>query len=71
MTPAKLNADDLKAFCLQELVVAAIGVPPDVQALYNNLEPVIDPFWDDEDEEEDPEGTEDADDEEDTNVEEA
>lgn len=39
----KLKLDELVTICLSEGVIHAVGVPPDVQALYDHLKPVIDP----------------------------
>ncbi len=41
LTKSKLP--DILDFCLTDMVVKAIGVPPDVKALYENLKPTIDP----------------------------
>ena len=76
----KKKLDELVAHCLSPEVIEAVGVPPDVRALYERLQPVVDP--DDEDvtddldiEDEDDEPTDDdlaeieeADTGEDTNV---
>ena len=43
----KKKLDELVAHCLSPKAVAAVGVPPDVRALYERLQPVVDP--DDED----------------------
>jgi hypothetical protein len=43
----KKKLDELIEHCLLPEVIEAVGVPPDVQALYERLQPVVDP--DDED----------------------
>lgn len=42
----KLKLDELVAVCLSEPVVSEVGIPPDVYALYQNIQPEIDPDTD-------------------------
>lgn len=49
---AKKKLDEILAFVSTPAVIEAIGVPPDVKALYEKLEPKIDPEQDDIDDEE-------------------
>ncbi len=51
LSKAKLN--DIVEHCLSAEVIQAVGVPPDVQALYDHLEPVFDLDDEDLDEDED------------------
>ena len=45
----KLKLDELVAVCLSEPVVEAVGIPADVYALYQNIQPEIDPDFDNSD----------------------
>lgn len=52
--PSKLKLDELVAVCLSEPVVEAVGIPADVYALYQNIQPEIYPdfdnsYWDEDD----------------------